>query len=250
MKKHFVKFQNGIYDFMSSLWCSPRNIVLHPSVRVIEHSLGNSTNYISIHQRNFEGLCILNFCNHFNISNLSPHEVPLHLESWKEPIRWEKSQRYPKSCTLEYPKYPLCELNSSYILEVFKLQNISISDIPIHLGTDGQTDGKSLIKDFHVVIPKHRHPSKLHEFGYAMIDLFLFIHSDFFIQSPLSTFSGMACIVRQILNLHTVPIMNYTYDNISIPERITPGWFVGCDSVRETIRYFGRNNVFPKRDEH
>ena len=231
--------------FYASLWSSPKEIVSRPGLESIQNHLGNAVNYVSVHHRNFEGGCNFYFCRHFNISNLPVNEVPLHLDSWKEAMRWERGQSYPRNCSSEYPKYPICDMTPTDIKETFKLLNKSLRNVHMHLGTDKQSNISHLEKEFHICVPKLHITPKIHEFGYAMVDLFLFIHSSLFIASPMSTFSGMACIVRQILDLPTVPIMNYTYDNSSIAERLVPGWFVGCDSVRETIRYFGRNQMFP-----
>ena len=231
--------------FYASLWSSPKKIIFRPSVITMQNYLGNSTNYISVHHRNFEGDCNLYFCRHFNISNLPVNEVPLHLESWKEAMRWERGQSYPRNCSSEYPKYPICDMTPTDIKETFKLLNKTLRNVHMHLGTDGQKESTHIEQKFHAFTTKNHTTTVLRDLGYAMLDVYLFIHSSLFIASPMSTFSGMACIVRQILDLPTVPIMNYTYDNSSIAERLLPGWFVGCDSVRETIRYFGRNQMFP-----
>ena len=244
-EKTFREASKWYIRFYASLWSSPKEIVSRPGLQSIQNHLGNSTNYVSVHHRNFEGNCNVNFCRHFNISNLPVNEVPLHLDSWKEAMRWERGQSYPRNCSSEYPKYPICDMTPTDIKETFKLLNKSFKNVHMHLGTDGQSNISHMAIEFRICVPKLHITTKLHDLGYAMVDVYLFIHSSLFIASPMSTFSGMACIVRQILDLPTVPIMNYTYDNSSIAERLLPGWFVGCDSVRETIRYFGRNNFFP-----
>ena len=234
--------------FYASLWSSPKQIISQLGKEFIQWYLNNSLNYISLHQRSFEGQCRKNFCVSIHTSYFSPKEVPLHENEWLQIQRWEQQQSNTfRNCTGVLPPYPLCNLNAMEVEHMLALQRRTANDSLIHLGTDMPTNTNVLVESLRVKIPKVLYTSTsvtVHDDELMHLDLYLFIHSSLFLQHPLSTFSSVACIVRETLNIPTVPLLYYVYNNRSIPERLLPGWFASCSTVHEMIHYVGGHSAF------
>lgn len=167
----------------SSLWGSPEKSLLDTSLSIIERYLENGFKYVSLHKRGFEGYCSEHLKRiSCSSSDINPLELPLNNTEW----------------LTSSTRHPLCDMNSSFVKEILHMHNKTGKILVAH---DGQVP--SNIDGVFLNEIKH----ELHYDAHPIIDVFLSMHSDFFIMNPVSTMSYQIFIVRTALGLESVPIL-------------------------------------------
>ena len=227
----------------STIFSWPDENILDAAKDIVDFLGGE---YNAVHIRSFEETCPCLYCRLTNVSHFSSREVPVDSPKWQ---MLKKYDVYPKNCTvpgeskcwsdLEY-SHPLCNMTSASLAEIINLGNRT--HYPLYIVADNlhSAHTKQLIhglgafswhnKELEHIRRSHGITS---EDAIAALDLVLLIHSGFFIQNTISTYSMIACILRQVLDLPTVPIPED--QPLEYQEEHGPGVWVSCGAVRDAL---------------
>jgi hypothetical protein len=127
------------------------------------------------------------------LEEFSPLQLPMNSSLWKENLALS---------------HPLCDMRASFVVETMSLNHRNASNTHIFLAFDGRGD----ISDYEsigVVLSKHFTGNGADNMGTELkfLDMFVAMHSEFFVLNPLSTFSWEIYIIRVCLGLESVPVM-------------------------------------------
>ena len=173
----------------AALWSSPSKELVDAGKWIISQHLDFSCRYTSVHKRQMEGKCNNIMYQNARISDFSPQEVPLDREDWRN-----------------HRNHPLCEMPLDFIRQVQELNHKSKSKIFISFDGRGNTDSyRNEGVVFGDCLKKSSFSNETIEDMY--VDMFVAIHSEFFILNPRSTFSWGIFLVRVVLGLPSVPVV-------------------------------------------
>ena len=183
--RHFIK----VY---SALWSSPSDLIFESGQYIIQTHLNNSVSYNSVHKRSLEGGCSKIMATVTEISDYNSLEIPMYLPEWRGNL---------------FLHHPICEMTYSFVKETFHMHNRSQNNIFIAF------DGKGNIDEFKslntTILNAANHQNIIDKFHKEtkFLEMFLCIHSEFFIMNPRSTFSFEVFVIRSIFSLTSVPIL-------------------------------------------
>lgn len=181
MSYHYVR----VY---AALWSSPLEGMLLASKHMIKHHLNNSLDYTTVHKRSMEGMCD-EFLNGIAISDYSERELPM-----KNP-EWRNKQK----------KNPICVMSPSFINDTISMHGRQ--DNKVLISFDGRGDIKPWTDLGHVLTTVLDKSGANFTVPKIFLDAFLAMNGGFFVLNPRSTFSWQIFIVREILGLHSVPLL-------------------------------------------
>ena len=177
----------------ATFWSSPHHKLISAAEFFIRHYLFHNFQYSAVHKRQLEGGCNKVLNAETQHTDYSPKEIPLNHPEWHGNLN-----RY----------HPLCGMSYSYVMATLTLHHRNHTKIFVAYDGRGGVDDYVASNNaaFTSVLAKE-HPEIHIDVDYKFLDMFLAIHSDFFIQNPRSTFSLQIYIIRTILSLSTVPII-------------------------------------------
>jgi hypothetical protein len=175
----------------AALWSSPQRKLLAATEYFIYHFLDGNFKYNSVHKRMLEGGCSNILASNTKIHDYSINELPMNHPEWNNNLR---------------KNHPLCEMSYSFVTETFKMHHRENSKL--FVAYDGLGNCNEYVAGGSVFSSVLKNHPEVHvDLDYKFLDMFLAIHSDFFIMNPRSTFSFQIFLVRMVLSLSSVPMV-------------------------------------------
>lgn len=212
----------------SSFWCCPHKRLLYLSNIYLNHQFPNMI-YSAVHKRKLEGGCSKIFAQSTTPRDFSSLQIPLNHSVWNQNLA---------------KFHPLCEMTYEFVNEIIK---INFQESKIFVAFDGKGEISDYVnhhafflKDFD--FSKYNDGQHLNHKELAFLDIFISIHSSFFILNPRSTFSWQIFVIRSILSLSSLPTIetNDIYlqkipdDLISANRSLWVSWY----SILKVLKYF------------
>lgn len=172
----------------SSLWGNPHQKIVSAAEHIIRNYLNGNFQYSSVHLRQLEGGCSKVMAHVTKPSDFSPTELPMTAPEWHTNLhKW----------------HPLCDMDYNFVNAVLEMHKRNSSKI--FAAHDAHSD-ISAYRNHGAVFSSHIQEAELKS-GYDVkyLDMFMCIHSDFFVLNPRSTFSLQIMVVRLLLSLSSVP---------------------------------------------
>lgn len=185
-----IELSRYLLRFYSSLWSSPKKILIDAATHLVNNYLHGNFQYSSVHMRRLEGGCSKVMAHVTKPSDFSPQELPMDRAEWK---------------TVLHKWHPLCDMDYEFVNAVFVLhkRNGSLVFVAHDLHSD-----VTAYREHHAILSSMIQKEEL-KVGYDIkyLDMFMCINSDFFVLNPRSTFSLQIMAMRLILSLPSVPII-------------------------------------------
>jgi hypothetical protein len=187
VSRHFL-------DVFSALWSQPSPQVKEAALFLIKNELRNSLNYTAVHKRSYHQQCAKIYEDYRNTGeDFDPSHIPLNYNGWKE-------------------EHALCAMKNKFIMETQALHHRE--NQPVYIASDRREP----ILDSEYRPDKYFSISNLKSDTFReilesealmrQVDMFLAIHSEFFIANPYSSYSFQVEAVRICLELFSTPTMN------------------------------------------
>lgn len=176
----------------ASFWSQPHMKLLSTAEYFIRHYLQHHFQYSAVHKRKLEGGCNAILSTNTQLADYSMKELPMSHPEWHGNLR---------------KAHPLCDMTYSFVWSTLSMHHRNASKLFVaYDGSGDVSDYPSHHAVFTSILSK-QHPEIHLNLDYKYLDMFLAIHSDFFIQNPRSTFSWQIFVIRTILSLTSVPMI-------------------------------------------
>jgi len=207
-----------------SLWASPVPSIITAAGIVLAQKLNSSLTHTAAHKRAMEGGCNKVMSVVTTASDFDPVELPLELDMWKRvgrgfhPLCEMPAQLVLAACNMHYNTSSIIKSTSSNcdsgvrglfvafdgrgdITDYRAVGAVFSSDVDysVEMATPN-TENNKMLHTF----PSTHDPNKIDK---KFVDMFLAMHSAFFVLNPRSTFSWEIYIIRLALSLPSVPVM-------------------------------------------
>lgn len=179
MSHHYVR----VY---AALWSSPIKGMRLASGYMIKNHLNNSLEYTTVHKRSMDGTCH-DIISGTSFSDYSDNELPMKNKEWENMPR----------------KNPICDMSPSFINDTITMHGRQEKKVLISF--DGRGDIKPLTDLGHVLTTEQ--DAKKFTVPRIFLDALLGMHGELFVLNPRSTFSWQIFVIREILGLHSVPLL-------------------------------------------
>lgn len=181
MSHHYVK----VY---AALWSSPIKGMRLASEYMIKNHLNNSLEYTTVHKRSMDGTCH-DIMSGTSFSDYSDDELPMKNKEWKNMPH----------------KNPICDMSPSFINDTITMHGRQEKKVLISF--DGRGDIKPLTDLGHVLTTEQDAKNCNFTVPRIFLDALLGMHGELFVLNPRSTFSWQIFVIREILGLHSVPLL-------------------------------------------
>ena len=177
---------------------------------VIAYLLGNSTSYMAIHHRNYEGSCGTNYRS--EAFSLETSDVPVQ---YQDIVDWMGTSAGSKRLWTNFTS-PFCTLPEDFVSGMCKLVNSSCNYV---LYTSDGEANLTMVPDSYLSLDVIKDTvSKLKSSGvipvdtkldYVVLDILLLLHSGVFLMNPISTYSWFVELGRIVLQRQTTPTFHH-----------------------------------------
>ena len=181
MSHHYVR----VY---AALWSSPIKGLVLASEYMIKNHLSNSLEYTTVHKRSMDGTCH-DIMSGTSFSDYSDKELPMKNAEWANMPQIN----------------PICDMSPSFINDTITMHGRQEKKVLISF--DGRGDIKPLTDIGHVLTTAQDAKIGNTTVPRIYLDALLGMHGDLFVLNPRSTFSWQIFVVREILGLHSVPLL-------------------------------------------
>ena len=183
LSRHYVRFY-------CALWSSPIQSTLDSTNYIISNYFSQSFKYSTVHKRALEGGCSDILSHALKKIDFSPTELPMNNIEWSGDLRM---------------RHPLCGMTGSFVGETLRMHGKQNNKLFVSF--DGQGAISSLKELGAVFSTTLDYSSEYSQVERKYVDMHMAIHGDFFILNPRSTFSWQIFLIRNCLQLKSVPIV-------------------------------------------